>query len=144
MRPEFRPLRRFSRPISACFDRFKLVSVVSAVSVSGRYGRYGPSRPDLGHVGADFGRVGSSRDPPRGATRHDAGRTRGLRRPSRVPLRQTRVRWPGSRVRASQLITQNTPTPYTQPIWHRHSLIIIQYFSTVCGPIPVTWSEQSY
>ena len=50
----------------------------------GRYGRYVPSRPDFGRIGADFGRVGPSRDPPRGATRHDAGRTRGLRRPSRV------------------------------------------------------------
>ncbi|XP_030940159.1 putative disease resistance protein RGA3 [Quercus lobata] len=113
-KPEFRPLRRFSRPISACFGRFRPVSAVSAVSVAGRYGRYGPSRPDFGRVGpisaasapilAASARVGPSRDPPRGPTRHDAERTRGLRRPSRVaasPPRRTRVRRLGSRVRAS-------------------------------------------
>ena len=65
----------------------------SAVSVdTGRYGRYGPSRPDFGRVGADFcrigvdfSRVGPIRDLPRGMTRSDAARMRGLRRPCRVP-----------------------------------------------------------
>ena len=60
---------------------------------TGRYGRYGPSRPDFGRVGADFRRIGADfsrvgpiRDLPRGTTRSDAARTRGLRRPCRVPV----------------------------------------------------------
>ena len=70
-------------------------------------GRYGPSRPDLGRVGADFGRVGADfsrvsliRESPRGTTRHGRA-VCGV--PPASP-RRTRVRSPGSCVRASQLL----------------------------------------
>ena len=63
-------------------------------------GRYGPSRPDLGLVGADFNRVGPIRDSPRGTTQHG----RAVCGVPPTSLRRTRVRWPGSRVRASQFL----------------------------------------
>uniref|UniRef100_A0A7N2L5R8 Uncharacterized protein n=1 Tax=Quercus lobata TaxID=97700 RepID=A0A7N2L5R8_QUELO len=72
------------RPVSADSGLFRPYRSPADI---GQYGRYGPSRPDFGRVGpisAASACVGPSRDPPRGATRHDAGRTRGLRRPSRV------------------------------------------------------------
>ena len=104
----FRLVKRCVCTFFFFFFEFRLDSAVSADT--GRYGRYGPSRPDFGHVGADFRRIGADfsrvgpiRDLPRGTTRSDAARTRGLRHPCRVPPRWTRVRWPGSRVRASQM-----------------------------------------
>ena len=77
------------------FFEFRPDSAVSADT--SRYGRYGPSRPD-------FGRVGPIQDLPRGTTQSDAARTRGLRRPCRVPPRRTWVRRPWGRIRASQSI----------------------------------------
>ena len=64
----------------------------------GRFSRYGPSRLDFGRVGADFGRVGSIWESPRGTTQHGRA-VCGV--PPASP-RRTRVRWPGSRIRASQ------------------------------------------
>ena len=92
---------------------FQLIQADSADT--DRYGRYGPSRPDLGRVGANFGRVGADfscvgpiRESPRGTTRHGRA-VCGV--PPTSP-RRTRVRWPRSHVRASQLPTfmprQNT------------------------------------
>ena len=86
---EFRPKSgRFGRyrPILTDTGRYRPI-----LADIGRYGQYGPSRPDLGRVGADFGRVGPDfsrvgpHRPDSGhATWHDAARTRGLWRPSRV------------------------------------------------------------
>ena len=50
------------------FFVFRPNSAVSADSAD--TGRYGPSRPDLGRIGADFGRVGPIRESPRGTTQH--------------------------------------------------------------------------
>uniref|UniRef100_A0A7N2LLB7 Uncharacterized protein n=1 Tax=Quercus lobata TaxID=97700 RepID=A0A7N2LLB7_QUELO len=107
---EFRPLRRFSRPISACFGRFRPYRPYRSPA---DIGRYEPSRPDFGRVGADFGHVGPLRPESGSATWHDAAR-RGTDARSaaslprrRVPPRRTRVRRPESRVRASLLKSCN-------------------------------------
>ena len=79
---EFRPKSgRFGRyrPILADTGRYR--PILADIC---RYGRYGPSRPDFGRVDADFSRVGPRRPDSGLATWHDAARTRGLRRPSRV------------------------------------------------------------
>ena len=80
---------------------------------TGRYGRYGPSRPDFGRDGADFGRVGADfsrvgpiRESPRGTMRHGRASVASLPH-RRVPPRRTRVRWPGSHVRASQALSNH-------------------------------------
>ena len=44
----------------------------------------------------------------------------------------------------SSLITRYSSLKIPHPVWHHRSLVITQYFSTVYGPIPITWSEQSY
>ena len=85
---------------------FRPIPADSAVSAdTGRFGRYGPSRPDLGRVGADFSRVGPIRESPRGTMRHGRASVASLPH-RRVPPRRTRVRWPRSRVRASQVLTR--------------------------------------
>ena len=42
--------------------------------------------------------------------------------------------------RHSSLITHHSSLKIPHPIWHHHSI----FFTLFVGPIPVTWSEQSY
>ena len=96
----FRLVKRCVCTFFFFFFEFRPDSAVSADT-----GQYGRSRPDFGRVGADFRRVEADfsrvspiRDLPRGTTRHGRA-VCGV--PPASP-RRTRVRQPGSRVRASQ------------------------------------------
>ena len=99
----FRLVKRCICTFFFFFFEFRPDSAVSADT-----GRYGLSRPDLGRVGADFrliganfSRVGPIRDLPCGTTRHG----RSICGVPPASPRRTRVRWPGSYVRAFQITT---------------------------------------
>ena len=100
---KFRLFRPYSRPISACFGRFR---PVSAVSVAGWYdpiwpirpnsGRISPVRHESSHIGANQAKSAQIREKKKKKKRR--------RRPTRGQLHWTQVRHPPSRIRAFYLL----------------------------------------
>ena len=92
----------------------------------GRFGRYRPIRTELARFGPRWHQFQPRRPDSGIATWHDAARTCGLRRPSCVcgiPPHRTRVRWPGSRVRASQGNTKHCMLASSAVFWRQQFLI---------------------
>ena len=121
---------------------------------TGRYGRYGPSRPiSVATEPISAASVPISAASARFENRHVARRGKDARSAAsfprrRIPPRRTRVRWPGSRVRASQVQRENTyippfiflsphPTKHTPKSFH-------SYFLSKIFHLPYFTSKQTH